>query len=379
MGRIIKKNFSTTERVTKSVAFGDYQLFKNNSNTYFLNKLPDYILILNSFRQIVYYNHSLLDFIGLTDSRDIIGSRPGDIFNCINACETGCGTSKFCTACGATHALDNRLVQDNQAYECCITSTTGKVYNLRVWARPYRDDNDSYTIFIFRNIAAEKSSSVLEQTLFHDINSVASGVKGLLDMIDGSHENFKKYFWLLDMMSRELVDTIHNRQFLNQAEQDVFVPEVTLLSSNEVINEAIRCFEYHPLLDGKSITFNGSKNIMFESDRRLIKHILRVMIKNALEASLKGWEVTVKSKKNGNKIIFQVHNHGYIDHNVQLNIFKRSFSTKGNGHGWGVYGIKLLSEGYLNGRVWFSASKNSGTTFFAEYPLQKMALEEILA
>jgi histidine kinase/DNA gyrase B/HSP90-like ATPase/PAS domain-containing protein len=369
MGRIVKDFFSKSDRVTESVITADYEFFKNDEKLEFLNQLPDYVLILNDARQIVYLNRSFLEFTGCNNSHDVIGSHPGEIFNCINACENGCGFSQFCIQCGAAHAIVNKFDENNKSYECCITSTGGKVHNLRVWARPYRIENEIYTILIIRNIEVEKSNSVLERILFHDVSNLASGVNGLLDMIDGSHENFQKYFWLLDMMSRELVDTIHNQQFLHQAEEGVFVPEMSLLNSNEIINEVIRFFEHHPLLIGKNITFKGSENITFNSDRRLLKYIIRVMVKNALEASSRGKEIIVNSKISGDKVLFQVHNHGYINSNVQLNIFKRSFSTKGTGHGWGAYGIKMLSEGYLNGKVWFSVSKKNGTTFFAEYPL----------
>jgi sensor histidine kinase regulating citrate/malate metabolism len=53
---------------------------------------------------------------------------------------------------------------------------------------------------------------------------------------------------------------------------------------------------------------------------------------------------------------------------VQLQIFQRSFSTKGNGRGLGTYSMKLLSERYLNGRVTFKSSSRDGTVFIGLYP-----------
>jgi signal transduction histidine kinase len=54
---------------------------------------------------------------------------------------------------------------------------------------------------------------------------------------------------------------------------------------------------------------------------------------------------------------------------VQLQVFQRSFSTKGSGRGLGTYSMKLLSERYLQGRVTFDTSPAKGTTFRAIYPL----------
>ena len=56
----------------------------------------------------------------------------------------------------------------------------------------------------------------------------------------------------------------------------------------------------------------------------------------------------------------------FISKEVQLQVFQRSFSTKGNGRGIGTYSIKLLSENYLNGKVGFTSSVSEGTVFFVD-------------
>jgi signal transduction histidine kinase len=48
---------------------------------------------------------------------------------------------------------------------------------------------------------------------------------------------------------------------------------------------------------------------------------------------------------------------------VQLQLFKRSFTTKGTGRGLGTYSMKLLTERYLKGRIAFTSSETDGTTF----------------
>jgi sensor histidine kinase regulating citrate/malate metabolism len=54
---------------------------------------------------------------------------------------------------------------------------------------------------------------------------------------------------------------------------------------------------------------------------------------------------------------------------VQLQLFQRSFSTKAADRGLGTYSMKLLSERYLKGQVWFTTSLEQGTTFIGRYPL----------
>jgi sensor histidine kinase regulating citrate/malate metabolism len=63
-----------------------------------------------------------------------------------------------------------------------------------------------------------------------------------------------------------------------------------------------------------------------------------------------------------------VHNDNYIERETQLQLFKRSFSTKGAGRGIGAYSMKLFGEKYLNGKVWFESTQKEGTTFYISLP-----------
>jgi sensor histidine kinase regulating citrate/malate metabolism len=90
------------------------------------------------------------------------------------------------------------------------------------------------------------------------------------------------------------------------------------------------------------------------------------MIKNALEASLPDATVTISCAKSGEKIRFSVHNTTFIPRDIQLQLFKRSFTTKGVGRGLGTYSMKLLGEKYLKGKVGFESTEQNGTTFFIE-------------
>jgi signal transduction histidine kinase len=53
---------------------------------------------------------------------------------------------------------------------------------------------------------------------------------------------------------------------------------------------------------------------------------------------------------------------------VQLQVFNRSFSTKGPGRGLGTYSVKLLSEQYLGAEVDFTSESGHGTRFVVSLP-----------
>ena len=68
-------------------------------------------------------------------------------------------------------------------------------------------------------------------------------------------------------------------------------------------------------------------------------------------------------------VTFSVTNPGVIPRDVQLQIFQRSFSTKGDrGRGVGTYSIKLLGEQYLRGTMGFKTDASNGTTFWLRLP-----------
>ena len=90
------------------------------------------------------------------------------------------------------------------------------------------------------------------------------------------------------------------------------------------------------------------------------------MAKNALEAI--GFEetITIFASQHNGQIRFGVHNQTYISKETQLQIFKRSFSTKGKSRGLGTYSMKLLGEKFLKGKVDFTTSEKDGTSFFID-------------
>jgi signal transduction histidine kinase len=111
-----------------------------------------------------------------------------------------------------------------------------------------------------------------------------------------------------------------------------------------------------------------SHDVTIESDPSILRRVLRNMLMNALEASHPDETIEVGCRDHGDEVEFWVHNPGVMPEPVRLQIFQRSFSTKGAGRGLGTYSIKLLSERYLKGAVTFHSTKQEGTRFFARYP-----------
>jgi len=92
------------------------------------------------------------------------------------------------------------------------------------------------------------------------------------------------------------------------------------------------------------------------------------MLKNALEATPAKENVTLGAWRDADQVEFWVDNPTFMPRDVQLQVFKRSFSTKGSGRGIGTYSMRLLASRYLGGTVDFSSSEAQGTTFRLRLP-----------
>jgi sensor histidine kinase regulating citrate/malate metabolism len=105
-----------------------------------------------------------------------------------------------------------------------------------------------------------------------------------------------------------------------------------------------------------------------KTDKTLLKRVLGNLIKNALEASNEGNTVSLGIEEFDSTIVFSVSNETFMPRDIQLQIFQRSFSTKGKGRGVGTYSVKLLTENYLKGQVTFLSTPEFGTTFYITIP-----------
>lgn len=339
--------------------------------------MPEVAAVLNDERQIVYANKSLLEMLPTKNCDDILGSRPGEAVECIHSSENGggCGTSESCRYCGAVNAiLESRASDEKVQKECRIEAIIDdKSVNLdfRVSAAPIVIGDRKFTIMFMHDISAEKRKIALERIFFHDILNTAGCIKGfariLLETEDP--ETLKEHIKVVDQLSYDLVDEIRAQIALILAENGDLKVINKDIEAPEILQDARNTVSYHIVAEGKNIIMSSPRGSgKLKSDPTLVKRILINLIKNALEASDDNGQVLIGYYNEGNAISFYVHNDQYMTDEVQLQVFKRSFSTKGKDRGLGTYSIKLLTEKYLKGKVWFESDKEKGTTFFARIP-----------
>jgi len=340
-------------------------------NNQFMDAIPDILTILNEQRQVVYANTRLYELFNTTE-KEIIGLRHGEILDCVHASESegGCGTTEFCRECGAVNAVLESQRSKQSIKECRVLSKGGKAYDLRVWATPVMLNGKQFTVFSFKDIRHEKRRAALERTFFHDILNTAGIVHGASALLK---KNKNKSAVFLDMIARgseQLVDEIKSQRQLLAAERGEM--ELNLQETNplDLIHRLSSVFKPSDLAKDKYISVEStSASSSIKTDSVILGRVLSNLLKNALEATEPGEMVRIGCIEVDEGMQFSVNNKAFMPKKVQLQVFLRSFSTKGAGRGIGTYSVKLFVEQFLGGRVWFETSKSSGTTFYFSLPL----------
>jgi len=379
----VHTDFAPAERASAEEIQRQRQLFQDAPlMNRMLDAVPNIVVVLNWERQIVYANQSLSDVLDLKNGEmdQVFGSRTGEVFRCIHAFESegGCGTTVFCSTCGAAKAILASQKKKAAVQECrIIQDRTGDALDLRVWATPLVLEDSQFSVFSVMDISHEKRREFLERIFFHDILNTAGGLRGSAELIrEASQEELSEFQDIILRLSNDLIDEIQAQRQLAAAENEELATHPSAFYTVDILKEISDLYSEHVVAREKQISLEDKAyHGRVTTDQTLLRRVLGNMTKNALEASRPGDTVTLGCEAMDQGVSFWVHNPGFIPKDIQLQIFQRSFSTKGSGRGLGTYSIKLLTERYLKGRVSFETSLDEGTVFRALCP--NLSLEEM--
>ncbi len=372
----MKTEFASPERSTMDeINASNLFLTSFTENSLVMNMIPNIMLILNSNRQIVFANKAMLNYLGLETSTSILGLRPGELVNCVHSDQTegGCGTTKNCIVCGAVSAILSSQEGAAADEECRILTKSNDALDYKVHCVPLDFGSERYVVFLLNDISDSKRKGVLERIFFHDILNTAGGIRGFAQLLpDATPEETIEFGAILEKLSNLLIDEIQAQRDMVAAENGELIVKQHLVNAAAEIRTVIQLYQKHPVAENKIIFAAGdTPDYSFETDSRLLNRILGNLLKNALEATPENGEVSIRGRKVLNYFVFSVHSSKFIPPVIQLQIFKRSFSTKGAGRGLGTYSVKLLTERYLEGRAGFYSDIKTGTTFYTILPIQE--------
>lgn len=330
--------------------------------------------IFNDQRQIVFVNDVLMKSLGVDSVEKILGKRFGEAFDCVYSKEeaSGCGTSEHCRYCGAINAIvRSKMTMAKTTEECRIKRyVNGKEFSLEleVTSTPFLYEEEYFTIFSVVDITDRKRRGLIERIFFHDILNTAGSLNNIFEVFELVGENEKKeLLGIANSLSQQILDEITTQRLLLQAENASLIVNSQIIKSLNFLDVISKDLKFHRVAIGKMIKIDPSVELFdFYSDVVILRKIINNMVKNALEASVPGEEIVLNIKKTENKIRLSVHNNSFMSPEVEMQVFMRSFSTKGVQRGLGTYSMKILGEQYLGGKVNFTTSPTEGTTFFID-------------
>jgi len=296
------------------------------------------------------------------------------LLSCVHAskAEHGCGTTKFCRQCGAVNTILKTQTQKSAFRgECVITTTTGDALEFAVSTSIYNVDSIDHTVFSIEDISDHNRRLALERTFFHDVTNTLNTMLGYSSLLvdESLPAELSNEIEIVRLASRELVQQVASHRSLLNAENGELATNITKVQSAELVNEVAQFYVgKRGFSDRTTVVNEDSEDVEIATDRVLLLRVLGNMVKNALEAATAGQTVSVGCIRHDTSVVFSVFNPNLMSESVQLQVFKRSFSTKGPGRGLGTYSMKLYGERYLQGKVWFTTSEE-GTTFYISVPM----------
>jgi len=372
----VPTKFAPAERASAEELARQAKLFAGKK---LLGMLPDMmpcvVMVLNQCRQIVFVNKQIAALMppGQPNS-SVLGMRPGEALGCTHGFESegGCGTTESCSLCGAVQAILTGQKGESSVRECRVLRRyNGEALELRIWTTPIQIGDEQFTVCALLDISHEKRRQALEHIFLHDIYNVAYGLSWYADFLKkGTPDKVEEYADTIHRLCGELIDEIDAQRILLRAESGELTLKPEPIGSLAVLRDTVAMYSRHPVAQDRTLRLDEkAADVSVVCDKILLTRVLGNMVKNALEACRARQTVTIGCSQSNGSVEFWVHNPGHMTREVQLQVFQRSFSTKGRGRGLGTYSIKLLTERYLKGSVSFTSTPKTGTIFTVYCPL----------
>lgn len=365
--------FASPYRSTPEELASDLELIADNP---VINGLMNFVsglfAVLNHNRQVLILNKYFFEMMGVDDSGGIFGLRVGEAVNCIHAFDmpAGCGTSRFCSSCGAAISMVTALEGRNSDEKTCAIDIlkNDKIINLHFSVRscPVDLENRRFILIFFQDISRDQQLYNLKKVFFHDINNILSGLIGRCEILLYNDSPAKKSdIEEIYGCSMRIASEIAIQRNFFAVDSYVPKPVYEKISVVLIFDDLAGIFRNHPASEARILEFMPiEEDLVFVSDRSLIVRILGNMITNAFEATGEGETVRVFWGYEEKRIIFSVWNREPVPGNIAKRIFQRNFSTKkGLERGLGTYSMKFFGESILKGKVDFSTSGEKGTVF----------------
>jgi len=233
--------------------------------------------------------------------------------------------------------MESMTTNKESIRECRIliqTPTEAVALDLRVMSTPIDVEGEHFLFVAVEDISHEKRVAVLQRTFFHDVLHTAGCIQGCAEDLAEETVSDPAVFHRLRVLANQLTEEVSSQQdlLLAEAGQLEISPH---LSESAGPGHLCQLYANDALASARHIIVGQTWDGMLITDRALLTRTLGNMLTNALEATPSGGTVTLTCEQTDDSVTIAVNNPGVMPRDVQLQIFQRSFSTKGEpGEDW---------------------------------------------
>jgi signal transduction histidine kinase len=368
-------HFLPAERDCQADLLAAAEVFRTSGFGQLLDGLPLCSVVLNDKRQIIYANAKFYEFVEADRLEDVLGVRTGEALGCVHPedSEGGCGTTRFCRYCGAARAMLRSLDGEPGTQECSIMRrflNRLEGLNLQVWSTPIHVDGRLVILFSMVEIGHEKTLENVTSVFFQEILARVGGVKGVAGMLERTAgEEAQGEVGLLHFGLDSIRRLVQSQKDFFDVEHGRYLASPGRIEVRTLLAEVVRSVELLDVAEKRDIRLIQARPGLFlVSDERLLSNALAQLLVNALEAVPPLGRVSIGCTERDGQVVFTVSNPGALSEAERMQMFKRSFSTKGPGRGLGAYMAKVSVENCLGGSLDFESGGEGGTVFFLRLP-----------
>jgi PAS domain S-box-containing protein len=293
---------------------------------------------------------------------------------------------------------------EKSSYEIVIIRKDGEMRNLLVTATPYFEANDEYAgaFGIFRDIThlkkyeaelimakekAEESDrlkSVFLANVSHELRTPLNGILGFTNILK-EELNDKYFIEMVDFIEKSgnrLLETINSIIDFSVLESKKIKTQMAMINLNELLHEITKYHCSSASIKNLYLTYESpDKNIIVNTDERLLKQLMDNLISNAIKYTVKGGiivELDYKIAENQKTAIINVKDTGIGIPEEKIPYIFKEFRQVSEGYNRAFEGSGLglsICSGIvklLGGEISVESTVNKGSTFSVSIPADEI-------
>lgn len=353
-----------------------------------LGSIGEGMIVTSTSGAIVRVNNQALKLLGFRDG-DLIGKDLYDMVKLVDGSHSFITREKQPPFLAMLHMktiiwkLQDIFMQrkDGSRFPVSLTSAPVRLNSVPIGA-----------ITVFHDVSREheidQAKSEFVSFASHQLRTPVTVIRGYSDMLlsgdagllSDTQKTFVKKIASSVILMNDLID-----EFLNVAriELGLFTSKIERVSVLKLIDDVAANLE-QSFLDNKLVLTKSIPHDLpyLSTDQKLLYSVIQNLITNSIKYTSEHGVIKISAREESSSILISVADSGIgISKSEQSKIFSKLYRGENaqkltGGTGLGLYICKIIIE-YLGGSIWFTSSKDKGTTFFVRHPLVQSGVRTI--